>query len=82
MNILPLVQQKIKELDRREAAIVRERKALKALVQVLSSAEKVVNGQVKNPGTTGFHLSPAARKKIGDAQRKRWALIRGQKKAA
>lgn len=80
MNLTPLIHQKVRELDRQLQAIARERKALKDLLRVLAPAEKIANGVSHNPGTTGFHLSAEARRKIGLAQKKRWAQIRAQKK--
>lgn len=46
-------------------------------------AANALDGKRKPPhATTGRVLSKEARQRIADAQRKRWKLVRSQKKAA
>jgi hypothetical protein len=67
------MQKIIQQLNeaRREA-----QKELERINQALSVLQRKGNTHSKRK------LSAAARKRIGDAQRKRWRLIRGGKKAA
>lgn len=53
---------------------------LQSIVDLLNGEEKPVKQVIKKGGKRVTVMNPAARKRIADAQRKRWAAVRAKKK--
>jgi hypothetical protein len=69
-------------LEAIDAEIARLQQARDILASALSSSPKTSRKKATTVKGTRRELSPQARKAIADAQRKRWAKVKREKKAA
>jgi hypothetical protein len=72
----------LEALDAEIARLQQARNILTAALPSSGGSRKSASGKKVTRKGTRRELSPEARKAIADAQRKRWAKVKSQKKAA